>query len=296
MADNGQVEAGRGGAVHLTGVQADPAGVQELILRGMSIEEMVEVSGLTFTAILKAAATLDFAQLRDMLHAEVISREFHMERVRMAAMERLAELATNLSREYPDGMTADQARMIDVQRRAIISALRLPPFPTLRDSYRDVQAPVSRSGGSSRESDRRADEPAWHEFNRSVKDEVSDVVEAAETKSVEEAMAAFARAAGIGSTMHDSEVSRDPGPADPVEGSQKDTRPVADNVHGRGQVELVQSSVSSNGHIAATEKIGSTCATPVEVNGAAMPDGMNRASRRRWQREQRRNGHGRHPP
>lgn len=308
MADNRQVEQQVGKrVVHLNGVRADPAGVQELILRGMSIDEMVEISGLSYTAILQAAATLDFATLRAMHAVEVMSREFRMERVRMAALERLAELATNLSAEYPEGMTTDQARAIDAQRRAIISALRLPPFPTLRDSFRDVQAPSS-GGGSARTNDPAPGEPAWNEFNRAVKDEVGEVIEAAALQSVEAGMEAFARVTRNGASRPPAANQREAIAQSPAGDSCEDARErpneggpakahaAAADANPGSVVRLTQSHVPANGHSAAPGFFEDAGDASRKTNEGEPPEGLNRAARRRLEREQRRKGHSRHPP
>ncbi len=119
----------------------------ELLLRGCTIAEMAETSGLSFTTILKSITERDLANMALVHRMLVMARGYRLDKNKEDALIRLFAIATNLAAEYPDGMTPEQARVIDVQRRAILSILRLQDFPAARgsDSYQDERGPHSGS-------------------------------------------------------------------------------------------------------------------------------------------------------
>src|SRR5688572_6941304 len=101
----------------------DAMGVVELLFRGHSIADMAEAAGMPVIAIVRALSEHNFDHLRHLHKALVLGREFKIERLRLEAAEKLAQMASALLDDHPKGLTADQVRATDAQRRAILSIL-----------------------------------------------------------------------------------------------------------------------------------------------------------------------------
>jgi hypothetical protein len=333
----------------------DPLGVVELLLRGYSIDEMAGAAKVPHIAIVRAMAEYGFDKLRHLHKALVLDREFRLEKLRTEAMERLHQMATNLSAEYPDGLKPDQARMLDVERRAIGSLLRLPPFPSLRDFWADMRPPTptptptpTTASSSSRARDDRDDGArhstnestnagsdrsgvnddggAWSLYNQSLQKRLRKHLEEREAGARAEAAkspnetgatgsprtrqpvgeeltacpAGEAVAPDVGDAVEDPGVSGRAG----LTGGTAKRIPARHDHHGRARdATPTQPSPAEQGRAleSADHREIEDCGDSVTGrNGMGLPLGLNRAARRRWLREQRRehkhNGHSRHPP
>jgi hypothetical protein len=279
----------------------------------MTIAEMAEAAKVPHIAIVRAMAEYGFDKLRHLHKALVLEREFRLEKLRTEAMERLHQMATNLSAEYPDGLKPDQARMLDVERRAIGSLLRLPPFPSLRDFWAGMRPPTAASRARHDDSSRAAHASAsterdfsggdddnggaWSLYNQSLQKRLRKHLEEREAR---------ARA----------EAAKSPNETGAT-GSPRTQQPVGEELTACPAGEAVApdsgEAVAPGLDIAATPAVGDAVEESEAPgrefagrNGNGLPMGLNRAARRKWLREQRRlqkhaaghnhNGRAQHPP
>ena len=120
----------------------------ELLMRGYTLLYCAEEIKAFGGSILRVHECLDAHFSNQQLRAIAVrtehARAIRLERIKQEVLQELREMA---AQHLADTIvTIEEARAIDVRRRAAISLLRLKAFPTARDSYNDTIS-SSRSSG-----------------------------------------------------------------------------------------------------------------------------------------------------
>jgi len=119
-----------------------PRGVLELLLRGHMLADIIEDSSIPALAIVEAFDDEeDFARLGRLRRTIGEFRAIHLEHMKLDALSRLFQIGLRLREEYPEGMTGDDVRLIEAERRACVSLMRLSAFPRASESRQDERGP-----------------------------------------------------------------------------------------------------------------------------------------------------------